>query len=312
MSSQITRIAVFYDGNYFSHVSNYYNYVHQRKSRISISGLHDYIRKQISLIEDNDESCCKIVDAHFFKGRVTAMEASERGNQLYFDRVFEDILTYEGVTTHYQTVKGNVSTRSADKGLNLILALEALDRNWQRHFDVVVLIAADGDYAPLVNKLNGMGTRVMLLSWDFEFTSDDGKRMTTRTSNDLIKTSSYPLLMHDRIEEGIEDGDDIIQNLFVLPPPDQRERASRETIRTVADPLTSQDEIPGSELHTGTIMNLQTGYGFIRFEPNNLFFHHSSLVNVDFNDLFEGDEVQFVVAENEKGDLVAKQVTLVE
>ncbi|MEX1187886.1 MAG: cold-shock protein, partial [Bacteroidia bacterium] len=29
----VTRIGVFYDGNYFLHVSNYYNYFHERRRR---------------------------------------------------------------------------------------------------------------------------------------------------------------------------------------------------------------------------------------------------------------------------------------
>jgi hypothetical protein len=43
----MTRIGVFYDGNYFLHVSNFYNYFHERKSRISISGLHHFIRNNV-------------------------------------------------------------------------------------------------------------------------------------------------------------------------------------------------------------------------------------------------------------------------
>ena len=47
----LTRIGVFYDGNYFLHVSNYYNYTHERRSRISINGLHDFIRQKVADLE---------------------------------------------------------------------------------------------------------------------------------------------------------------------------------------------------------------------------------------------------------------------
>ena len=43
-----TKIGIFYDGNFFLHVSNYYQYYHARKSRISISGLHDFIRHRVA------------------------------------------------------------------------------------------------------------------------------------------------------------------------------------------------------------------------------------------------------------------------
>jgi hypothetical protein len=88
-STKLTRIAVIYDGNYFLHVSNYYNYSHERRSRISISGLHEFIRSQVALEEDTDFRLCQIVDAHYFRGRLNAHEASQRGNQLFYDRLFE-------------------------------------------------------------------------------------------------------------------------------------------------------------------------------------------------------------------------------
>lgn len=313
MSRQLTRIGVFYDGNYFTHVSNYYNYVHDRKSRLSLSGLHTYMKERISITEEVDFELCKIVSAHYFRGRSTAADASERGNQLYFDRIFEDILSYENVTAHYQPTKGTINTRSADKGLNLQLAVEALDLAHSGKVDIIVLVAADGDYAPMIRKLSALGVRVMLFSWDFEFTNDDGKRMTTKTSQDLLSESTYPVLMHDRIEEGLDDDDDSIQNLFVLPPVDQREepidRAERRSY--VSTSVENSDAKPG-ETHESVILSLKTGYGFIRFEPNNLFFHHSNLLNADFNDLYEGDSVRFIVEENDKGELVAKEVELVE
>ena len=46
MTNSITRLrlGVFYDGNFLLHASNYYNYIHPLHTRLSISGLHDFIR----------------------------------------------------------------------------------------------------------------------------------------------------------------------------------------------------------------------------------------------------------------------------
>ena len=52
MEDKLIRIGVFYDGNYFFQVSNYYTYGHARRSRIGISGLHDFIKHQVA----NEES----------------------------------------------------------------------------------------------------------------------------------------------------------------------------------------------------------------------------------------------------------------
>lgn len=77
--SHLTRIGVFYDGNFFFHVSNYYHYHHGRRARISVAGLHEFIRHQVSDCEGGDVRYCQIVDAHYFRGRPRAHDAEQRG-----------------------------------------------------------------------------------------------------------------------------------------------------------------------------------------------------------------------------------------
>jgi|UniRef100_Q3AP42 uncharacterized LabA/DUF88 family protein/cold shock CspA family protein len=295
----LTRIGVFYDGNYFLHISNYYNYFHERKARISISGLHHFVRNYIAQQEGSDEQLCQIVDAHYFRGRLNAYEAAQEGNALFYDRLFDDILSSEGVTTHYLPVKTSQTGVRYEKGIDVWLALEAFEQAFYKRFDVLVLIASDGDYVPLIRKLNTLGTRVMVLSWDFEYTSDNGKQMTTRTSQDLLEEVTYPVAMHEIIDNRIKKNEPLINNLFV--PPSKK--------RIFEKPL--DREYDESEQQTGTILALKDGYGFIKFPPNNLFFHYSNLNGVDFNDLKVDDAVQFVIGKNDRGDEVAKDIVLV-
>ena len=42
------RIGVFYDGNFLLHASNYYNYIHPVKRRLSLGGLHSFIRHRVA------------------------------------------------------------------------------------------------------------------------------------------------------------------------------------------------------------------------------------------------------------------------
>ena len=168
----LTRIGVFYDGNYFYHVSNFYCYGHARKSRLSIPGIHEFIKRFVSCQENISPAFCQIVDCHYFRGRLPAMEANER-QILLNERIFDDILMREGIVTHYLPI-----TKSGEKGVDVSLALEALELTLFKKFNIVVLIASDGDYIPLVRKLNSLGTRVMVLGWDFEYTDENGKRLT--------------------------------------------------------------------------------------------------------------------------------------
>jgi CspA family cold shock protein len=56
-------------------------------------------------------------------------------------------------------------------------------------------------------------------------------------------------------------------------------------------------------MQTGTIARLNNGYGFISREggESDLFFHVNELHGVAFDDLKEGDKVQFEVGSGPKG-----------
>ncbi|MFD2570605.1 NYN domain-containing protein [Spirosoma soli] len=327
-SSRLTRIGVFYDGNYFLHVSNYYNYSHERRSRISISGLHAFIRRQVAEEEGVNERLCQIVDAHYFRGRLNAHEANQRGNQLFYDRLFDDILMSEGVVTHYLPVKTYQGYRQ-EKGIDVWLALEAFELAQYKKFDVVVLITSDGDYVPLIRKLNTLGSRIMVLSWDFEFLNEQGEKQVTRTSQDLLEEVSYPVAMHELIDNRTRKNDTIIQNLFV-----KQQAKPTFTAATVAhgagfssfsagaydDDTYAHDE-PNYNIADGvdddpegrkvsTIRSLKTGYGFVNYPPNNLFFHYTSLIDTDFNELQVDDEVEFTIGQNAEGKDIAVDVRL--
>jgi uncharacterized LabA/DUF88 family protein/cold shock CspA family protein len=295
--NSLTRIGVFYDGNYFLHVSNYFNYFQERRSRISIGGLHKFIRHQVSYEEEQDVRLCQIIDAHYFRGRLNARDASQKGEQLYFDRVFDDILMNEGVTTHYLPLRSG-HTQRAERDIDVWLALEAFEMAFYKKFDVMVLIASDGDYVPLVRKLNTLGTRVMVVSWDFEYFDNDGRRISTRTSQDLLEEVTYPVAMMDEIEKGTLNNDKLIEEMFVP--------------RTNSTTFTKQEASNDDENEKiSNIVNINKGYGFIRYQPENLFFHYNSLINYDFNDLEVGDKVQFKVEKNENGQLYATDIKVI-
>jgi cold shock CspA family protein/uncharacterized LabA/DUF88 family protein len=300
VNGSMTKIGVFYDGSYFLYVSNYYNWFHEKKSRISISGLHDFIRQQVAREEDIDSRYTRITDAHYFRARLNANDAQARGNQLYYDRVFDDILLQENVTLHYMPLR-SAPTGKLEKSMDMWLALEAFEMTLMRQFDYVVLVASDSDYVPLVRKIGAMGIPVILLSWDFEYVNDEGQKIVTRTSQELLNEVSIPLSMHEIIENSIQEPDGFIDKLFVPRSPE----------RTISRPLSLDElELEEGEMHVSDIQNLKSGYGFINFEPANLFFHYSSLMGVDFNDLQVGDRVRFTLGTNERGDAIAQNVEM--
>jgi len=238
---------------------------------------------------------CQIVDSHYFRGRLSAAEASQRGDTLYWDRVFDDILMSEGVTTHYLPMKTTFEGYKQEKGIDVWLALEAYELAFYKRYNVLVLIASDGDYVPLARKLNTLGTAVMVLGWDFEYTNDMDQKYVTRTSQDLLEEVTYPIQMGKIIDDRIRRNDPIINNLFVQGD------SKQHNIRPKTD---------RSKPVVAEIMTLRNGFGFIKYPPNNVFFHYSSVEDTDFNELNVGDKVEFIIDKNQEGQDIAKNIKL--
>ncbi len=307
---KLIRIGVFYDGNFFYHISNYYNYEHERKARLSIAGLHDFICHKVADFENTDSRFCQVVDAHYFRGRLNAFDAQE-SNRLLSERIFDDILMQENVVTHYLPLKVR-DGRIEEKGVDVWLALEAYEMALYKNYNVIVLIASDSDYAPLARKLSTIGTRVMVLGWDFSFIDErSGRERRTVTSIDLLREATYPMAMADIIDNKMNQTDPVINNLFI-----NRERKPRPAFASQdADPVIYDDdyeeEIPyyeEGETLRSEILSLKNGYGFISMPPNNLYFHWTFLLDDDFNDLYEGDAVEFTIGKNDKGQDIAQNV----
>lgn len=307
--NNLTRIGVFYDGNYLHHVSNYYYYIHERKSRLSIKGIHEFVRKYVAEQNNLNHRLCQIVDAHYFRGRLTAKEAKEKDGALFYDRLFDEILMNEGVTTHYSPIKSYGGGRQ-EKGIDIWLALEAYEMALYKKFDVLVFIAGDGDYVPLIRKLNTLGTSVMVLSWDFEYTGEDGKQYYTKTSQYLLEEVSYPVLMHDIINKA-KKSDTSVNNLFV---PTVSEKTVKKQSYSKVDFEEDDDEDYyqsanlDKDVFISRILAIKDGYGFIKNEPDNAFFHYTSLVDFDFNELEIGDKVQYRLEITDEGKTVAKEI----
>lgn len=210
------RIALFIDGNYFYNVSNFYKFQHHRKKRLSIAGLLNFVRAEVADRLNLETSSCQIVEAHYFRGRYSAYSAEE-ASKLKDDRVFDDVLTKAGVVQHY-TLLDEGGTIVHEKGIDVWLALEAYDLAVHNRYDVLCLIAGDGDYVPLMRKLNGLGLRVVLLAWDLTYPQNDDsssrRQRDIRTSAGLIEVCSDPIMMNTLIEDRTKKDNVLINGLF--------------------------------------------------------------------------------------------------
>jgi cold shock CspA family protein/uncharacterized LabA/DUF88 family protein len=285
----ILRIGIFYDGYYFFKVSNYYKYEHARKARISISGLQDFIRNEVANLTKVDKRQCQIIDAHYFKGRSSARELGEK---VQSERVFEDILMRENIVTHYLPLRYVGENNTAqEKGIDVWLALEAYELSIYKHFDILALVAGDGDYVPLVRKLHTLGTQVVLLCWDFAYHNEDGYLVETKTSRQLMEEVFHPVFMHQCMDQY---DDEYIRELFV---PDRT--AEKDIVFSGFPSAVETPAEPSAEYESDILTINVNGFGFIRDEEsNNVFFHYSSITNRDFSELQTGMKVRYTREED--------------
>ena len=306
------RVGIYYDGHYFYKVSNYYKFDHVRQARISISGLHNYICTEVSARLGVDPDNCKVTEAHYFRGR-----SSKAGNEkaILGERYFEDALTREAVDLHYlPLVRGN-NNELKEKGIDVSLALDAYKKAAAKAIDILVLIAGDGDYLPLVRELqtmSGTSIDVMLISWDFEFTNGD----VTLTSQDLLEEVKYPIQMANVIDDRLNTRNPTVMALF---EPRQIEPVSVQPYyeADTSQPFTQQIPIPPSQGFSpfqlpravkrkplteaemaqeriSTILSLDAAGGWIRdIEYNNFYFFYTDVTNKKPEELAVGTTLQF-------------------
>jgi len=314
---EVLRIGIFYDGYYFYKISNYYKYEHEKKSRISISGLHEFIRSEIASLTNMDMRKCQIIDAHYFKGRSLAKDLGEK---VQSERVFEDILMRENIVSHYLPLRyAGEGNPGQEKGIDVWLALEAYELAIYKHFDILVLIAGDGDYVPLVRKLHTLGTQVMLICWDFSYHNENGDIVETKTSRQLLSEVYYPVQMCQRIDQN---NNEFVKELFVTEREyvfnfspkgasgggapygaDTSSWASSPAWANAAGVHERQygaSEAASAAEYVSTIFSVSpNGFGFIKDEErNNIFFHYSRLTNCDFSELKAGMKVRCSIEED--------------
>ncbi|MCL2092925.1 MAG: NYN domain-containing protein [Treponema sp.] len=321
----VIRIGIYYDGNYFYKTSNFYKFDHPRQSRISIPGLHNYICNEVASRLGTDINACKVVEAHYFRGRMV-----KTGNEraIIGERYFEDALTREGVDLHYLPLVRGSNNELKEKGIDVSLALDAYKKAAAKAIDILVLIAGDGDYLPLVRELQTMGNPidVMLLSWDFECANGD----LTITSQDLLEEVKYPIQMAIVIDDRLNLKNPVISGLFEprqveapAPPPVQTYISSPAASALVdppllsnyADPVSntfqaspyqaspfpaqngkrralSEDEMAQERI--STILSLDNTGGWIRdIEYNNFYFFNADVINKKPDELSIGMALQF-------------------
>ena len=163
----ICRLGVFYDGSFFSYAQNYY-YHERQVGWLRFPEFHLFLEKWIGLREQGFFASYKVVYAAWHQGLFTSKDATV--DQLKRDRNRHHDLMHAGVEPKYLPM----SQTQGEKGVDVALAVDALQVGLGRMIDVAVLVTGDGDFVPLVRALNKQGVRVLAAYFAFE--SKDGSK----------------------------------------------------------------------------------------------------------------------------------------
>jgi len=162
----ICRIGVFYDGSFFAHAQRYF--YHERKTGwLSYQPLHAFLEHFISTKEQGFASY-KVVYAAWHQGLFTTKDTTEE--QLRFERNRYHDLLHAGIEPKYLPM----SQTQGEKGIDVAMAVDALQTGLDGKIDVAVLVTGDADFVPLVRTLNKQGIRV--LAAYFIFTDKTGRK----------------------------------------------------------------------------------------------------------------------------------------
>lgn len=162
----ICRLGVFYDGTFFSYAQKYY-YHERQLGWLRFPEFHRFLEKYVGLREQGFDSY-KVVYAAWHQGLYTSKNAT--ADQLTRDRNMYHDMMHAGVDPKYLPMSQN----HGEKGVDVALAVDALQVGLGQMIDVAVLVTGDGDFVPLVRALNKQGVRVLAAYFKFE-TKDGGK-----------------------------------------------------------------------------------------------------------------------------------------
>lgn len=162
----ICRLGVFYDGSFFSYARNYY-YHERQLGWLRFPELHRFLEKYVGMREQGFASY-KVVYAAWHQGLFTTRDAN--ADQLKRDRDQYHDMMHAGVEPKFLPM----SQTQGEKGVDVALAVDALQIGLAQTMDVAVLVTGDGDFVPLVRTLNKQGVRVLAAYFAFE--SKEGRK----------------------------------------------------------------------------------------------------------------------------------------
>ena len=179
----LCRIGAFYDGSYFSYAQKYF--YHKRKlGWLELRAFQSLIEDFVQTKEPGFTSY-RIVYGAWFQGLYSSRHSDDR--QRVRDRNQHHALMQVGIAGKFLPMSA-----SGEKGVDVALAIDALQVANDGKMDVAVLVTGDGDMVPLARALMEKGIRVLVAY--FEYDDGTGTRGGKGFASErLLRASNYSL-----------------------------------------------------------------------------------------------------------------------
>lgn len=180
----ICRIGVFYDGSFFTYSQNYF-YAKRKLGWLRFRPFHDLLE---SFVRDTEQGFAnyKVVYAGWYQGLYTSTEATLE--QLKNQRNRHHDLMHCGIEVKYIPM----SESKKEKGIDVALAVDALQIGLEGKIDIATLVTGDADFVPLVRALMKQGIRVLVVYFDYK----DGKDKSFANER-LLNACNYSLNVNE-------------------------------------------------------------------------------------------------------------------
>ncbi|GIV90495.1 MAG: NYN domain-containing protein [Chloroflexus sp.] len=178
------RIGVFYDGSYFSYAQTYF-YAEKKVGWLSFTPFHRLIEQFISSKEQR-YAMHRIVYASWHQGLFPASQTNEK--QFFVERNRHLDLMHAGIEPKYVPM----APSGHEKGVDVSLAVDVMERVMEGKIDVAVLVTGDGDLTPLARTVMKHGVRVGVFYFEY-----DSPQRNSRVNGRLITACNYAFNVND-------------------------------------------------------------------------------------------------------------------
>ncbi|WYD80855.1 MAG: NYN domain-containing protein [Candidatus Electrothrix gigas] len=176
----LCRIGVFYDGTYFTR-AQFYFYVDRGLGWLVFTPFHELIEFFLREKEQGYFNY-RVVYAGWYQGLFTTTQSDDKQRRIDRNRHID--LIHAGVEPKFVPM----SQTQGEKGVDITMALDALQVGLEGKIDIAVLVTGDGDFIPLVRALMKNGIRVATVYFEYE-----SKQWKSFANERLLNVSNYVL-----------------------------------------------------------------------------------------------------------------------